>query len=46
MVHATDNLVYVPKDKITDVSPEDVKAGDWRKKIVPSPGAREMVYMQ
>lgn len=46
MVHATDNLVYVPKDKITNVNPEDVVAGDWRSKIVPSPNSREMVYMQ
>jgi hypothetical protein len=46
MVHATDNLVYVPKDKITNVNPEDVVAGDWRSKIVPSPNSREMIYMQ
>jgi hypothetical protein len=46
MVHAMDNLVYVPKDKVTDVSPEEVKAGDWRRKIVPSPASRDMVFMQ
>lgn len=46
MVHATDNLVYVPPDKITDVSPEEVAAGDWRNKIVPSPSGNEMLYMQ
>mmetsp|Transcript_106079 Transcript_106079/g.306855 ORF Transcript_106079/g.306855 Transcript_106079/m.306855 type:complete len:474 (-) Transcript_106079:57-1478(-) len=46
MVHATDNLVYVPQDKITDVSPEEVAAGDWRNKIVPSPAGNEMLYMQ
>lgn len=46
MVHATDNLVYVPPDKITDVSPDEVAAGDWRKKIVPSPSGNEMLYMQ
>lgn len=46
MVHATDNLVYVPKDKITDVSPDEVAAGDWRNKIVPSPAGNEMLYMQ
>lgn len=45
-VHATDNLVYVPQDKITDVSPDEVRAGNWRRKIVPSPASREMVYMQ
>ena len=46
MVHATDNLVYVPQDKITDVSPEEVAAGDWRNKIVPCPAGNEMLYMQ
>lgn len=46
MVHATDNLIYVPRDKITDVSPEEVTAGDWRSKIVPSPAGNEMMYMQ
>jgi hypothetical protein len=46
MVHATDNMVYVPKDKITDVSPEEVAAGDWRSKIVPSPAGNDMLYMQ
>ncbi|KAL3943692.1 MAG: hypothetical protein SGBAC_002237 [Bacillariaceae sp.] len=46
MVHATDNLVYVPPDKITDVSPEDVASGDWRTKIVPCPSGNEMLYMQ
>jgi hypothetical protein len=46
MVHASDNLVYVPKDKITDVSPEEVAAGDWRNKIVPSPVGNDMLYMQ
>jgi len=45
-VHATDNLVYVPPDKITDVNPEEVSAGDWRNKIVPSPAGNEMLYMQ
>jgi hypothetical protein len=46
MVHATDNLVYVPKDKITDVNPEEVAAGDWRSKIVPSPAGNDMLYLQ
>lgn len=46
MVQATDNLVYVPPDKITDVSPNDVAAGDWRSKVVPSPAGTEMIYMQ
>ena len=46
MVHATDNMVYVPPDKVTNVTPEDVKTGDWRNKIVPSPSTREMVFIQ
>eukprot|EP00980_Cylindrotheca_fusiformis_P020305 scaffold7344_cov145-Cylindrotheca_fusiformis.AAC.3 len=46
MVHATDNLVYVPGDKITDVSPDEVAGGDWRNKIVPCPSGNEMLYMQ
>jgi hypothetical protein len=46
MVHATDNLIFVPQDKITDVSPAEVAAGDWRNKIVPSPAGDEMLYMQ
>ena len=46
MVQATDNLVYIPQDKITDVSPEDVASGDWRSKVVPSPTGNEMIYMQ
>ena len=46
MVHATDNLVYVPQDKISDVSPEEVASGDWRNKIVPCPAGNEMIYMQ
>jgi hypothetical protein len=46
MVHATDNLVYIPKNKISDVSPEEVAAGDWRSKIVPSPAGNDMLYLQ
>lgn len=46
MVHATDNLVYVPPDKITDVNPEEVRAGDWRNKVVPFPSGAEMLYVQ
>lgn len=46
MVQATDNLVYVPPDKITDVNPEEVASADWRSKVVPSPSGNEMIYMQ
>jgi len=45
-VHAKDNLVYTPPDKITDVSKSDVKTGDWRKSVVPNPTGSEMIYLQ
>lgn len=46
MVHAADGLTYVPSDKISDVNPTEVQAGDWRNKIVPSPAGNDMVYLQ
>jgi len=49
MVHAVDDMVYVPpgrNGKLSDVAAEDVAAGDWRDKIVPSPPGNDMVYMQ
>ena len=46
MVQAMDNLVYVPKDKVTDVSPEEVQAGDWHSKIVPTLASWDMLFMQ
>jgi hypothetical protein len=47
LVHASDNLVYVPKDKVTEVSPGAIAVGtDWRNQIVPSPVGNDMVYMQ
>ena len=47
LVHASDNLVYVPTDKVTEVSPEAVAAGDdWRNQVVPSPVGNDMVFMQ
>jgi hypothetical protein len=45
-VHAKDDLIYVPKDKITDVRKEDVLTGDWRDSIVPCPTANEMMYLK
>lgn len=45
-VHAKDDLVYIPKDKITDVRKEDVLTGDWREKVVPCPTANEMMYLK
>lgn len=45
-VHAKDDLIYVPKDKITDVRKEDVITGDWRDAIVPAPTASEMMYLK
>ena len=47
LVHASDNLVYVPADKVTEVSPEAVVSGaDWRNQIVPSPVGNDMIFMQ
>lgn len=46
MVHATDDLTYVPKSKVTDVNPEQVAAGTWRDAIVPLPAGNDMIYMQ
>jgi hypothetical protein len=47
MVHATDNLVYVPPhSKLADVAPDSVASGDWRDKIVPSPPGNDMLYLQ
>jgi hypothetical protein len=45
-VHAQDDLIYVPKDKITDVRKEDVMTGDWRDSVVPCPTANEMMYLK
>lgn len=45
-VHAKDDLIYVPKDKITDIRKEDVMTGDWRDAIVPAPTASEMMYLK
>lgn len=46
-VHASDNLVYVPPGKVTEVSPQTVAdGGDWRSQIVPSPVGNDMVFMQ
>jgi hypothetical protein len=45
-VHAKDDLVYVPQDKITDVRKEDVQSGDWRESVVPCPTANEMMYLK
>lgn len=48
MVHAADNLVYVPRrdTKVTEVPEEAVKTGDWRDQVVPSPAGRDMLFMQ
>jgi len=46
-VHTSQDLVYVPQEKkLMDVAPEDVAAGDWRSKVVPSPVGNDMIYMQ
>jgi len=51
MVHTKDDLVFVPKDKITDVAKEDIMGSttegeDWTRKIIPCPAANEMIYMK
>jgi hypothetical protein len=47
MVHSTDNMVYIPSKKLSDVDPNtDVRTGDWRTKIIPNPAGNDMLYMQ
>jgi hypothetical protein len=47
MVHAVDTLTYVPPSKkLSDVSPDDVRTGDWRSKVAPSPAGNDMIYLQ
>jgi hypothetical protein len=49
MIHTNDDLIYVPKDKITDVAKEDITASsgdDWTRNIIPCPAANEMIYMK
>jgi len=41
-----DDLVYSPKDGITDVSSADIRTGDWRKSVVPAPSGTEMLYLK
>ena len=38
--------ISVPKDKVTDVSPNEVQVGDWCSKIVPTLASWDMVFMQ
>jgi len=45
-VHTKDSVVYIPKDKITDVGREEVGTGDWREGVVPCPTANEMMYLK
>jgi len=45
-VHTEDSLVYIPKDKITDVAEEEVATGDWRNSVVPCPTGKEMIYFK
>jgi len=44
--HTKDSVVYIPKDKITDVGKDEVGTGDWRKGVVPCPTANEMMYLK
>jgi hypothetical protein len=46
MMHTADDLVYAPVDGITDVGPGEIRTGDWRRGVVPSPAGAEMMYMK
>ncbi|KAL3776882.1 hypothetical protein ACHAWO_012097 [Cyclotella atomus] len=46
MAHTADDLVYVPKDGLTDVSRGDIRSGDWRKGVVPAVSGSEMLYLK
>jgi hypothetical protein len=46
MAHTADDLVYVPKDGITDVSRGDIKTGEWKKSVVPAVSGSEMMYLK
>jgi len=46
MVHATNDMIYVPNDKITEVTATDVESGDWRDKVIPSPSTGGMLYRE
>jgi len=57
-VHSMEDLVYTPKDKLTDVNPQDIlnnnknsndnesAIADWTKHIVPAPTANEILYFK
>uniref|UniRef100_A0A7S2REF7 Uncharacterized protein n=1 Tax=Eucampia antarctica TaxID=49252 RepID=A0A7S2REF7_9STRA len=51
-VHTMDDLVYTPKDKLTDVNPQDIlnvdenTLADWTKYVVPAPTGSEMLYLK
>lgn len=46
-VYTKDNMIYVPKDKLTDVNEESVIKSDWiQKGIIPCPSANDMIYMK
>jgi len=40
------DLVYTPKGKVTEIGKEEVEkgTGDWRRCVVPVPGAADMMY--
>ena len=46
LTHTADDLVYAPVDGITDVSPNEIRTGDWRKSVVPAPSSSEMMYLK
>lgn len=46
MTHTADDLVYVPKDGITDVGVGEIKTGEWKKGVVPAVSGSEMMYLK
>mmetsp|Transcript_39686 Transcript_39686/g.95455 ORF Transcript_39686/g.95455 Transcript_39686/m.95455 type:complete len:575 (+) Transcript_39686:118-1842(+) len=46
LTHTADDLVYAPVDGITDVSGNEIRSGDWRRGVVPTPSSGEMMYLK
>ena len=46
LTHTADDLVYAPVDGITDVSGNEIRSGDWRRGVVPTPSGGEMLYLK
>ena len=44
--HTADDLVYAPVDGITDVGGDDIRSGDWMRRVVPALSGSEMMYLK